>query len=395
MRTLLAASLLALLATPTLAEPQTPGMAADIDANLWPEAQLLDEYLFDSVAFAEQSIYFEGYPLAAISDAFGGTLVENYDHRWLCYESGDLRIRFVGDWLQFEEPSNLELITVEKAAGPDAECTVRPATANPVANGDVPGIGASANELLARFGTAEIGANGRLAYRVVDILGDEESWTQVKTVYYRLADGIVDQVAYRRETRTNPYLGGWAVDNYRLRSPDAVDHELPGPITGPFKAGTLDVSFGTTTLADVTTAFGGEILSEGEAGSYMLWLCYLSDTPAGKLRTWFVSDGEMGGPEHRLGTVAVDPVDVEDEWSHGCIDAPANFALPTLDLPTIGATVGELETHFGAATPDEREHFYYVGNGPADDGRVAYQSLSYQTRNGVVTGFAIDQEVVD
>jgi len=390
---LLLAATLALAASPALAVPPTPGMIAEIDDYRWRELPLVEPYMFDSVYAGDQSSHFEEGMLADVQARYGGTIIENYDHRWLCYDTGEWRIRFVGDYLQFDQPSPLELVTVEKADGPDETCTAKPELANIHANGEVPSIGESVNAILSRFGSAEILTNGRLGYRRVAVLGDEESWTVLTSVYYRLDGDTIDQVAWRVERSDNPHFGGWAEGRYALNSPHAIYTEQTGKFLDGVTVAGHAFSFEKSTLPEAVTALGGELRQQGEAGGHVLWSCLVT----GDTRVWLTSDGEMGGPEHELMGITLDRFD-DFDFSYGCTDAPAGFALPGLgDIPALGASVADLAKRFGTATEDDRGHIRYFSSTPLGDGTAiaAYQSLDYRIENGVVTGVSLGQETGD
>ncbi len=392
MRFLLLATALALVAAPAFADPLTLGMIADIDDYRWREPRIVDDYLFTSVNAGESILGFEGGMLADVRTALGGTIVENFEHRWLCYDADKLRVRFSGAWRDHNEPSALELVTVEPIGDREDGCTAKPELANIATNDDgVPGLGASVNDILARFGSANILDGGRLGYRTVAVLGDEESWTQVKTIYYRLAGDVVDQIAWGLESTPNPYFGGWAEDRYALASGE-VTAEFDDIFAEDFVIAGKSYGLENTEFTKAVIALGGEVREQGEAGSHVQWSCFVKDGQ----RVWLIADGEQGTPEPLVTGLVIDRSDVFD-FSYGCIEAPESFEVPIIPgkVPSLGATLADLTTTFGTAEPDERGHLHYIGTrAPGDYGteQVTYQQLDYHIEDGVVVGLSLSQE---
>jgi hypothetical protein len=367
-------------------------MAADIDAYAWRDPKIMPDYLTDGVEAGGQTFVFEGAMLADVQAAFGGEMQENFEHRWLCYDAGELRIHFLGNYLQFEEPAWLNLVTVEHAKEADPTCLAKPELADIVSHYDLPGFGATANDILMHYGTAEVAEGGRIAYSAVSVQGDEESWTQTRTVYYRLTDGVVDQVAWGRQVMDNPSFAGWAEGHYRFYSPNATVTQLDQPLFGSFEFSGETVTFEQDTLPDLLARFDRTIVQQGEAGGHVVWGCFIKDN----VRLWLTSDGEMGGPENKLMGVTFDLPDAYD-YGSACEDAPDGFELPKFDIPLLGATRQQLKHHFGKAEVDDRGHVHYTTYVKAQkEGEFGqFQSLDYRLEGNTVTGVAIGQETGD
>lgn len=74
----------------------------------------------------------------------------------------------------------------------------------------------------------------------------------------------------------------------------------PSPLT-EMTIGRLQLRFEETSLDDVRTAASvGTIAHQGDAGASIYWLCYTNLNSTSAERIWVVSDGEMGGDEHRV-----------------------------------------------------------------------------------------------
>jgi hypothetical protein len=68
-------------------------------------------------------------------------------------------------------------------------------------DGQLPGVGASAEDLEKRFGSVEISEDGTVAFRSHDLAGDGgHYWELIKTVTYHLTDDVVDAAAYELVT---------------------------------------------------------------------------------------------------------------------------------------------------------------------------------------------------
>lgn len=84
--------------------------------------------------------------------------------------------------------------------------------------------------------------------------------------------------------------------------------------------GRLHVRLEETSLDEVrAAASAGVIAHQGDAGESIYWLCYtnLNSTPAERI--WVLSDGEMGGDEHRVTGVSAQRL----PGGHASADCPA------------------------------------------------------------------------
>lgn len=137
-----------------------------------------------------------------------------------------------------------------------------------------------------------------------------------------------------------PVLPSWRVMPYRatLRSEPAAG----------FALGVFSARFEHTTLDEVRHALhAGQIEQQGDAGGYILWLCYTNMHAAPAERIWIVSSGEMGGPDH-----TVQEIDIENAPSGGpSHDCPS---LPKAMTPVIvgagleiGSPLSSVVLHLG------------------------------------------------
>jgi hypothetical protein len=207
---------LALLATPAFADDtHLNGMAEEVVASEWADPTMVDDYFFNPIRFDSDEVETSFLPdymyLSAVQEAFGGTPVieeifEGTPFAWLCYDTGTARTTFVsvrmGEGDDSIEPPIapgpvLSVIVEEANAPANAACTANPAAASPQPTNDIPTLGATTADLEARFGSAPVDAGGHIGYVTEYAMGDEESWTEQKIIYYRLENGVVTGVAYR------------------------------------------------------------------------------------------------------------------------------------------------------------------------------------------------------
>lgn len=173
-----------------------------------------------------------------------------------------------------------------------------------------------------------------------------------------------------------------------------IKSPLAGPLFKQVKAGPLEIKLEETTLADVEKAFGGTMRDEGDAGESSYWLCYAGPDAGGSPSIfWFVS-GEMGGSDHGILSVAVQP-NPQGKVPEGCAGAPASLTGIELDTPGVGAPLSDVAAKFGAAKPDRHGHLGFAASYPPPspdlkDATVT-QTLTYTAGNGKITGVAVTQ----
>lgn len=191
-----------------------------------------------------------------------------------------------------------------------------------------------------------------------------------------------------------------------LAEPLNPDHAIPSadqktpfgtePLFKTVTAGGIAITLEDTTLADIEKAFGGKILDAGDAGDSSYWLCYTGTSSAGPSVFWFVADGEMGGSDHALGTVAVEPL-AKGHTAEGCAAAPASLTSIELDIPGVGAKTDDVTAKLGSAKPNKSGHFQYASSFP--DAKLkdftVTQSVVYSETGGTITGVAVSQSTVN
>lgn len=153
-------------------------------------------------------------------------------------------------------------------------------------------------------------------------------------------------------------------------------------VTPPATAvlGDFEVTFETTTLAEVAAFAGGDMSHAGDAAASQYWLCYtLPDS-----RVWVISNGEMGGTDHVVTGVAVasDPSGAEFD---GC--PAAEFGSLTVSGVGLGSDAAALEAAFGpvAATTDRGSVYFSMVPAENPDFTVVFAAGAQFENDGVLT----------
>lgn len=153
-------------------------------------------------------------------------------------------------------------------------------------------------------------------------------------------------------------------------------------VTPPATAmlGNFEVTFETTTLAEVAAFAGSEIIRSGEGHESQFWLCYtLSDA-----RVWITSHSEMGGTEHVVTGVAIaaDPSGAEFD---GC--PAAEFGSLTVSGVGLGSDAAALEAAFGPVAAQTDRGSVYFSMVPAEipDFTVVFAAGAQFENDGVLT----------
>ncbi len=155
------------------------------------------------------------------------------------------------------------------------------------------------------------------------------------------------------------------------------------PVSG-VRAGRVRIDLQHTRLADVQRAFGGTIYQEGSGMGIARWLCYQSPQAS----TWFMSNA-LGGGDFIMMVAAQ-----SGAAGGSCDTAPAGFTAPDFGIPGIGASLGDLKTHFGSAQTGSHGEVSYRVDRPARDGLVTAndaQYVGYVVRGGTVVGVGVGE----
>jgi hypothetical protein len=133
------------------------------------------------------------------------------------------------------------------------------------------------------------------------------------------------------------------------------------PVQG-IQIGSIIAKFEKTTLGEILKTVGvGSIEHAGEAGDSQYWLCYSLPSQ----RVWFISHGEMGGPDHALTQVQAISTKSTSE-SKTCPTLPIRFQSISMNFGWIGSTKDNLLKALGQPSKkqDGRYYFYYLGKEP-------------------------------
>ncbi len=139
-------------------------------------------------------------------------------------------------------------------------------------------------------------------------------------------------------------------------------------------AGKLNIGLQTTKMRDIQKTFGGTLQTNGDG----TWVCYHKDDT----NTWFISNA-FGGQEF----VMMVAVEVNSSTPGDCEAPNDKFSIPTFDVPSIGAKLADLKSHFGAASGSK---VAYRADRPGGYSDIA-QYLGYVLKGGTVTGIGVGE----
>jgi hypothetical protein len=165
------------------------GMIKEIDLDLWGEAIVHTPADPLDMAFYPVGM---GWSLDRVQKAFGGTIVTTAEHAevdgFLCYLSGGNRVLYLAsedkvDWIVAEPGNTKHDASYHCTESPDARLSL---------NDGFPQLGATTAELRAQFDVGLEQGNDREIFFLEE---EFESYSSVRTVYYRLRNGVVDGIS--------------------------------------------------------------------------------------------------------------------------------------------------------------------------------------------------------
>ena len=167
---------------------------------------------------------------------------------------------------------------------------------------------------------------------------------------------------------------------------------LPKAMVKGISVGGFRMELQHTKLTQVKKQFGGNIQTQGGAGTLANWLCYHTDGKNGPAsNTWFISNILGGGEFVMIVAVqAADPGRIPSD----CEAAPKTFKAPDLGIPGLGATLSDLKAAFGAASGST---IAYRADEPGADALGTAnnaQYIGYLTSGGPVTGYGVGETSV-
>jgi len=140
----------------------------------------------------------------------------------------------------------------------------------------------------------------------------------------------------------------------------SVDATLREDPAQKIQLGKFTVEFENTTLDEIRKIFGsGSIDHSGDAASSQYWLCYSLPNQ----RIWFISHGEMGGPDHALTQLHVISMDEKNIVNNNCPLLPIKFKPIQFDFGWIGTTQETLINCLGQPSGIEGNTLIYFYHG--------------------------------
>lgn len=172
-----------------------------------------------------------------------------------------------------------------------------------------------------------------------------------------------------------------------LQLPAGVEPTLRSAPVGAIHAGSLSIHLEKTPLARLQKAFGGTLQQGGDAGNSAQWLCLRARDGTQWVAFWFISNSEMGGPEHAVTQVALQRLAGPPP---GCSEAPAGFSVD-LRVPGLGASRQAIARQFGAAAPGTDAGYASSTAVHGLPGATRLQSVQYRLVDGVVVTVSVAQ----
>jgi len=151
--------------------------------------------------------------------------------------------------------------------------------------------------------------------------------------------------------------------------PDAfrnTKHTVATPLATQFSLGEFVVRMEETRLDAVRDAVGGgTVAHQGDAGESIYWLCYRNS----RRNLWIVSDGEMGGREHRVTEVVEELVSKDSGASVDCPEIAKKFEPVVLDRGIcLGMTRKQAITALGPPSKSDGAWLIYSHLGRLENG---------------------------
>ncbi|HEY4201858.1 MAG TPA: hypothetical protein VGM83_15000 [Devosiaceae bacterium] len=177
-------------------------------------------------------------------------------------------------------------------------------------------------------------------------------------------------------------FGGFARNIY---SDTPIPDSAPSPreAVGLITAGPLEVTLESTTLDEVTKAFGGEVRETGQAGDHVLWVCYAAPDHT----VWFGSSGEMS--DGAVAMVAASTEKALPEW--GCAPAPQQLGVPNLGLPSLGGSIANVKRLLGEAPGTGDLVYMRITPEPANPDTQQQQVITFSQDGGRISGMGVSQ----
>lgn len=178
-------------------------------------------------------------------------------------------------------------------------------------------------------------------------------------------DGLINEIAY----------GSWTYEGLSTPKPEAMFNG--------FSAKGLDFKLFDQPLTTFQNVFGGSIQEKWSAGYHHLWLCYTS----GGQRIWYITDFTDGNDGEHVGWIVQEPSNPKTDASYGCTEQPLALLTQPQDFPAIGATLDEVNKHFGTIYAIGATHASYQVMEDSSRTRTAY----YRFSEGVVDAVSFSQ----
>jgi hypothetical protein len=150
------------------------------------------------------------------------------------------------------------------------------------------------------------------------------------------------------------------------------DHAL----TRGISMGSFNVDLEKVSLGDVVTELlRGTVQHRGDAGASTYWLCYTVLRTNMKQRLWLISDGELGGTDHRITAVYATDLEKRVGATDDCPALPKQYAQLRFDNHLwLGASMSQIQKALGASPGASNGWWSYPYEGKTRDTENAKSS---------------------
>ncbi|PQZ29343.1 hypothetical protein CQZ93_03535 [Ochrobactrum vermis] len=159
------------------------------------------------------------------------------------------------------------------------------------------------------------------------------------------------------------------------------------PFQNLVKIGSVDVSLGATSLAQIREILGGSTHMREALGLKTSWLCYEITKDNLSRRIWFISDG-FSNQEAKKAILSLIATEVADDKAQDCSTPKIDLTEIVLPVPALDDDRKKLEDRFGAT---DAKKFIRYANEQRNSEAIVKQSLVYRLDGDQITGVGFSQ----
>ena len=156
--------------------------------------------------------------------------------------------------------------------------------------------------------------------------------------------------------------------------------------------GGMKVSLDRTSIFDLSDAFGNAPQTYQHVGYTTVWLCY---TDAGR-RVWYMADLTYETTEEiNVGSIIDEPADPATDALFLCVPEPRAMLAKQASLPTVGATVSDLEARFKLDIPPGTTRAGGMNSAAEDNAPYDMKIVTYRLNADIVDAVHIAEDYMD